>query len=132
MPFLEGGIVPMPVEEIHEDLRDRLLTLQPAGVRVLHRLEDGNPATEILHLAKKMNIDLIVMGTHGRRGLTRLLMGSVAEKVGRQASCPVLTVRTPIADHDTGTESGRATAKPAWDIHSRDGRSTDPPDPLQV
>jgi hypothetical protein len=46
-------------------------------------------------VARVAGCDLIVMGTHGRSGLARLFMGSVAEKVLREASCPVLTVKTP-------------------------------------
>jgi len=56
---------------------------------------EGDVATEILRLAQETGSDLIVMGTHGRTGLARLLMGSVAEQVVRKAPCPVLTVKTP-------------------------------------
>jgi universal stress protein A len=63
-----------------------------------HRLLIGSPASAIVHLAEKENVDMIVMPTHGRTGLMRLLMGSVAEEVVRKASCPVLTVKaaTPV------------------------------------
>ena len=54
-----------------------------------HRLLPGDPAGAITELARKENADLIVMGTHGRTGLVRLLMGSVAEAVVRRAKCPV-------------------------------------------
>ena len=53
----------------------------------------GYPAEEILDMAEKEKADLIVMGTHGRRGIDRILFGSVAEKVVKSAKCPVLTVR---------------------------------------
>jgi nucleotide-binding universal stress UspA family protein len=53
------------------------------------------PAVGIVSYAKKAEIDLIVMGTHGRGGWSHLMMGSVAEKVVRTAPCPVLTVRHP-------------------------------------
>ncbi|HEX2732622.1 MAG TPA: universal stress protein [Polyangiaceae bacterium] len=56
------------------------------------RQVDGIAHHEITELARKENYDLIVMGTHGRRGLNRLMMGSVAEKVLRNAPCPVLSV----------------------------------------
>lgn len=56
---------------------------------------DGSAASEIVNLAMERGCDLIVMGTHGRTGLGRLLMGSVAEQVLRHAPCPVLTVKTP-------------------------------------
>ena len=52
----------------------------------------GDPATEILKYACEHDIDLIVCGTHGRRGLERAVMGSVAENLVRRAGCPVLTV----------------------------------------
>jgi nucleotide-binding universal stress UspA family protein len=54
-----------------------------------------NPAEEIVMYAKAHNIDLIIMGTHGRGAIAQLLVGSVAEKVVRTAPCPVLTVRHP-------------------------------------
>jgi nucleotide-binding universal stress UspA family protein len=60
---------------------------------VAHHLVRGDPAAEIVRLARKAKCDLIVMGSHGRTGLQRLLMGSVAEEVARNAHCPVLTVR---------------------------------------
>jgi nucleotide-binding universal stress UspA family protein len=58
----------------------------------------ASPAFAIVDYAKDNEIDLVVMGTHGRGGFTRLLMGSVAERVVRLAPCPVLTVRRP--EHD--------------------------------
>ena len=58
----------------------------------------GAPFAEIVRYARRENIDLIVMGTHGRAALAHLLIGSVAENVVRKAPCPVLTV--PIAGHD--------------------------------
>jgi nucleotide-binding universal stress UspA family protein len=72
--------------------------IRPADPRleVRHRLAEGDPAEEILRAAEEEGADLIVMGTHGRGGLSRLLMGSVAEAVMRKALCPVLTVRGPI------------------------------------
>ena len=58
-----------------------------------HRLMIGSPATGILEMAKRENAELIVMGSHGRTGITRLLMGSIAEEVVRKAECPVLVVK---------------------------------------
>ncbi len=55
----------------------------------------GSPFLEIVSYAKAKDIDLIVMGTHGRGPIAHMLMGSVAEKVVRKAPCPVLTVRHP-------------------------------------
>jgi nucleotide-binding universal stress UspA family protein len=62
-----------------------------------HRLLIGSPASAIVHLAEKEGVDMIVMPTHGRTGLLRLLMGSVAEEVVRKAKCPVLTVKAAAA-----------------------------------
>jgi nucleotide-binding universal stress UspA family protein len=59
------------------------------------RLLQGYAPTEICNFADENAFDLIVMGTHGRRGVKHLLLGSVAERVVRTASCPVLTVRAP-------------------------------------
>jgi universal stress protein A len=56
-------------------------------------LESGDPARIIIEVAEQRASDLIVIGTHGRTGLSHLLIGSVAEKVVRRATCPVLTVR---------------------------------------
>jgi nucleotide-binding universal stress UspA family protein len=64
-------------------------------VHVEHRLAEGEPDETILRVARESNCDLIVMGTHGRTGLRRALMGSVAEQVVRLATCPVLTVNSP-------------------------------------
>jgi nucleotide-binding universal stress UspA family protein len=55
-------------------------------------LSTGAPAEQILQTAKEKSVDLIVMGTHGRRGLSRVLLGSVAEKIVRMSPVPVLTV----------------------------------------
>jgi nucleotide-binding universal stress UspA family protein len=62
-------------------------------VTIEYRLLEGDPASVIAETAAETGADLVVMGTHGRTGLTRFVMGSVAEKVLRQAPCPVLTVR---------------------------------------
>ncbi len=63
----------------------------------------GEPAHEICRLAKNESIDLIVMSSHGRSGTSRLLLGSVAERVMRNAHCPVLIVKQPT--HDASTDS---------------------------
>ena len=61
-------------------------------------LTSNTPAMAVVDYAKEANVDLIVMGTHGRGAVAHLLMGSVAERVVRTAPCPVLTVRSP--EHD--------------------------------
>ncbi|HSN91580.1 MAG TPA: universal stress protein [Anaeromyxobacteraceae bacterium] len=70
--------------------------LARAGARPAHvsvRVESGEPSDTILSASRDGGADLIVMGTHGRTGLSRLLIGSVAEAVLRRATCPVLTIR---------------------------------------
>src|SRR5689334_21130563 len=94
--------LPAPVEPVELLARDRvaqqLQEFIAAGhmsddVRVHSRLEAGDVYAGILQLAEREPYDLIVMGTHGRSGLSHFLMGSVAEKVMRRAPCPVMTVR---------------------------------------
>ena len=70
----------------------QVLPTDPA-VGYEHRMVLGSPATAIVHLAEKEGVEMIVMPTHGRTGLLRMLMGSVAEEVVRKAKCPVLTVK---------------------------------------
>ena len=62
-------------------------------------VEPGDARDVILHAADTLNTDLIVMGSHGRRGLSRMFLGSVAEAVLRRAPCPVLVVRMPKENH---------------------------------
>ena len=85
------------------DLLRMLKDIKPADPQVpyQHRLITGKPASAIARLAEDENIDMIVMGTHGRSGLSRLLMGSVAEAVVRHAKCPVLTYKQPAAQTTT-------------------------------
>jgi len=64
-------------------------------VAVEHHIREGEAAAEILRLAHEARCELIVMGSHGRTGLSRLMMGSVAEQVMRKAHCPVLTAKAP-------------------------------------
>ena len=82
-------------------------------IRVEHRLAEGDPAEEILHLAEALRCDLVVMGTHGRTGLGRFLTGSVAEAVLRKAGCPVMVVKTPLrAALGTETEPAANSGDP--------------------
>jgi nucleotide-binding universal stress UspA family protein len=82
--------------EMDEKLsRERLAAITPhdPAVRVRRELLHGDPAKEVVDLARREKADLIVVGSHGRTGLERLLMGSVAESIVRRASCPVLTIK---------------------------------------
>lgn len=93
-----GGEMFIASEEgTREELRSALVQVVPLDSRVPfeHELAVGDPATAIVEAASAQNADLIVLGTHGRTGLSRLLMGSVAEAVVRKAKCPVLTIKQP-------------------------------------
>jgi nucleotide-binding universal stress UspA family protein len=83
-------------EPDREELQRMLSEVVPTdpSVGYEHRLLIGSPATGIVHLSEREGVDMIVMPTHGRTGLLRLLMGSVAEEVVRKAKCPVLTVKS--------------------------------------
>ena len=97
VPYDAGfaGYVPPPdeTEQLEKQLSQTRPTIQ--SVECEHHLLFGHPADAIVEFAKAHQIDLIVMGTHGRTGVARLLMGSVAESVVRRAECPVLTLRQP-------------------------------------
>jgi nucleotide-binding universal stress UspA family protein len=112
-----AGITPDLLEQVE----------QAAGARLDERVMDSDgsgpptrkalwralvPATAITQYADDQRVDLIVMGTHGRRGVPHLLMGSVAERVVRTARCPVLTVHHP--EHEF-ISPDRLTA-----VHNRD------------
>jgi nucleotide-binding universal stress UspA family protein len=110
LPILKSGEVYALIthpDEIREELTKRLKDMQSMadGLVVELVLKEGDAAAQILTTSKETGCDLIVMGTHGRTGLSHLLMGSVAEKVVRHAPCPVLTIKNPL---------GQATA-PARD-----------------
>ena len=77
--------------------REQLEQIRPTDPRipVRHVFVEGDPSAEIVRYCRDANMDLVVMGTHGRTGLERLLLGSVAEKVLRDASCSVLVVKLP-------------------------------------
>lgn len=72
------------------------------GLEATWRLEFGAPAATTLEVAEELGVDLIVMGTHGRTGIRRVLLGSVSEQVLRYAEVPVLTVR---GRHHAGCEA---------------------------
>jgi len=97
-PVVYGGYFPVSVEVPRDKLMEQLREIKPPdpAIAVDRALVEGEPAGEILRAAHAYDADLIVMGTHGRGGLSRLVMGSVAEAVSRKADCPVLTVRTKL------------------------------------
>lgn len=106
------GVLPYVPELQLVDLRDKLEDVQPrnSAIFVERKLVEGNPAEEILHVAEQIKADVIVMATHGRSGLDRVLLGSVAEVVLRGAPCPVLSVRRPVK-RTTAAKSKRTPSK---------------------
>ena len=90
-------------QKLSEMLRDEAVSnsekfvaeFAPAAGKLECELVEGHPAKTILKVADEQGFDMIVMGTHGRTGLARLIMGSVAEQVVRTAKCPVVTVCKP-------------------------------------
>ena len=90
-----------------ETARDKLLEIahkRLAGLKYELLTHTGEPAGAILNAEKKMSADVIVMATHGRRGFKRFFLGSIAEVVLRESTCPVLTVRcTPAQNGLVGT-----------------------------
>ena len=100
------GVVPMPPPpaDVMDEIAGRLDALatqvREAGVNALTTSLEGGAADEIVAYANRVSTDLIVMGTHGRTGIRRVLLGSVAEQVLRQARCPLLVV--PRADGARG------------------------------
>jgi universal stress protein A len=106
--FLPDTEYPGMVESTRRDLQAVAETI--TDVPVTTRVMAGAPGAVIVELAREGHADLIVMGTHGRTGLTRLLMGSVAEYVMRHAQCPVMTIKPGAGEHlcDSGAETTRA------------------------
>jgi nucleotide-binding universal stress UspA family protein len=98
-PFAYGGgeLYYGVLEPDQTTLQKMLSELRPTdpGVPYEHRMLVGTPADEIAALAEREQAELIVMGSHGRGGVARLLLGSVAEIVMRKAPCPVLIVKHP-------------------------------------
>jgi nucleotide-binding universal stress UspA family protein len=80
-------------EEEQKKLQPLEAEAHQKGVKVQSILKEGSPVQEILKAAEEVRAELIVLGTHGRTGLDRFMMGSVAERVSRQALCPIMLVR---------------------------------------
>jgi universal stress protein A len=95
--FVTAGTYEMIDRSAREHARKQLTALvgraKKAGVRATGLLLDGAPHEQIPRAVRRARADLIVIGTHGRSGLSKVLLGSVAERVVRLAPCPVLTVR---------------------------------------
>ena len=77
-----------------EDLEVIVQEFQRVALRAEYGVVIGNPADSILENIDMFNVNLVIMGSHGKKGLSRLIMGSVAETVVRKANCPVLIVKS--------------------------------------
>jgi len=84
--------IPEPTSHQLAEMLHKIVPADPS-VRFEHHLIVGAPPRALVEFAKEQDVDLIVMGTHGRKSIPRMLMGSVAESVVRRAPCPVLTLR---------------------------------------
>jgi len=101
LEFTPGALASGPVMSIRDDARrlsEQLLVrtaeqLRAAGFSVSHEMREGDPRHVILQCAGEWQPDVIVLGSHGRTGLDRFLLGSVAENVVRHASCSVAIIR---------------------------------------
>lgn len=97
VPIPPGPEVAIPFDKLEGRARTRLERIArqkvPPKLRYAVHVRTGDPASEVILAAEQLRADLIVMATHGRRGLSRFLLGSVAERVVREAPCPVLTIK---------------------------------------
>jgi len=82
-------------ENFASKIEEFLSDFNTENIQIAPVLANGSPFVEIVRYAKLNGIDFIVAGTHGRSGLSHMLLGSTAEKIIRKAHCPVLTVRNP-------------------------------------
>jgi len=85
----EDGLKESSLEELKQFVAEFKLDELESSCRVVA----GNPPSQIINLSVELESDMIVLGTHGRAGISQLIIGSVAEKVVRKASCPVLTIK---------------------------------------
>ena len=95
LPGTEQADLDALTDACRERLDRAVGTLAAEGLNVQPLVLNGVPFIEIVRCAREREVDLIVLGTHGRTGLEHLLIGSVAERVVRKAPCPVLTVKHP-------------------------------------
>lgn len=97
-PYVDYGLVEQQyLKEGREILETSAKLLEARGLRPRRLLREGDPGETILEVAKDEAADLIVMGSHGRSGLTRFLLGSVSDRVITHARCSVLIVKSPPA-----------------------------------
>src|SRR5262249_441067 len=114
MVIYAGGPVPAETWPSTKETQERLRQLEGHAhrIRVESQVLEGNPADMIVRAGEESGRDVIVMGTHGRTGLGRLLLGSVAESVIRKSPCPVLSAK-PIAARQKAVEEREVKAEAA-------------------
>jgi nucleotide-binding universal stress UspA family protein len=95
---MQGGEVIDALEQEGDRIVSEAIDRVDVGTDVIDEVMTGDPVETILDYAESIGADLIVMGTHGRRGLDRYLLGSTTERVVRLSSVPVLTIRSEAAE----------------------------------
>ena len=125
LPAGAAGFQPVPMEPypyVEKDRREQLEKLAreriPAAVRYETLVISGDPAEQVLETARGLDADLIVMGTHGRRGLSHLVLGSVAERVVRESPIPVLTARSTAGVDRKASGLLALCGQPGWAVIS--------------
>jgi universal stress protein A len=112
-PSVSSMMMPVPqiqaeesATDVQKELQDKMEMMMPAckALPVEYRVEAGDVVERILAVAVEVDAGLIVLGTHGRTGLGRVFMGSVAEQVVRKAPSSVLAVKTPVS-HDPASRA---------------------------
>jgi len=92
-PYLEKDPVKIMFQRAEEDARTMATELEEGGITVKVRLEEGVPFEEILRVEEEEDVSLVILGSHGKSAIERMLLGSVSEKVVRKSKRPVLIVR---------------------------------------
>ncbi len=106
VPSAGDAVAHAVAQPTREELLERLERVKLSDPLVItqRRLASGDPSSEILRFAQHNDVDLIVLGTHGRNGVLRALMGSTSESVVRGATCPVATIRPDVKSSFRGSE----------------------------
>jgi nucleotide-binding universal stress UspA family protein len=104
-----------PLDGYRRQLQRLVSDVQGDGETIELHVGTGSPAEQISSLAEKLDADLVIVGTHGRRGFSRLWMGSCAEAVVRRAPCPVLVVRPKLAFGSSRPRKATTTIPPSSD-----------------
>jgi len=104
-------IAPKVIASVQTSLAEVIAKRKQSGVEIIPLAKEGDPRDTVLATAADLGADLVIVGTHGRRGIVRALLGSVAESIVRTSSVPVMTVHAPDASAAAKAE-GRAGTPP--------------------